>query len=334
MAASKTVLLTGASGFIGQYLFPVLQSLGFQVRCASRDPERARLAFPDRDWVSFDTKDVASMARAMEGCEVAYYLLHFLHYGKGFADEEEAAAKRFRQAADLVQLPRVIYLGGVAPRERPSLHLRARMTTGIALRGGRGSAVELRAAMVLGAGSASWLLVRDLVDRLPFMLLPRWLRNHSWPVAVEDAVAALALCAMDGSIEAGAYDIPGSERVTHQALLAQTAKAMHRRPWLVPVPVLSPRLSSYWIAGVTRARLKLTRELVCGLAEDLDPSGPVFWNELDGYRPCSLHDAIDLALRDEKTKGMPSAEALQRTVHRTHQMLDLRRPHAALLASS
>lgn len=302
------VLLTGATGFVGRHLYPALASAGISVTCASRSPERARRRFPDRTWVYLDMDDPGSIDTAMRGCTAAYYLIHRIAHHPGdratYPARERRGASAFARAAGRAGLQRIVYLGGVAPRQRPSRHLRARLDTGAILRAGPVATVELRAAMIIGAGSESWRIVRDLAARLPAMVLPRWLRNHSWPVAIDDVVAALvASLYLERD---GWFDAPGPERLSHIELLRRAAMALrHRRPLSVSVPVLTPRLSSYWIGLISDVDLAMARELVEGLQSDLDPGGERIWAHLPGHQRLSVDEAMRRALAAEAAVTPP-----------------------------
>jgi hypothetical protein len=173
--------------------------------------------------------------------------------------------------------------------------------------------------MVMGAGSASWQMVRDLAARLPAMILPRWLRNHSQPVFVDDVVLALLASLSLPLPESRWLDLPGPEALTHRELLDRVAERLGRRPLLVDVPVLTPKLSSYWIALVTRTRWSLARELVQGLTSDLLPSGDSVWDQLPAacrssegrcLHPTEIDRAIELCLSDERQlKDEPKGES-------------------------
>ena len=171
-----------------------------------------------------------------------------------------------------------MYLGGVAPSGPPSEHLRSRLEVGEALRGGAVPALELRASMVVGAGSASWQIVRDLAARLPAMVLPRWLRSRTQPLAVDDAVAALVAGLALPLAGSAAFDLPGPQVLTGRAILEQTARVLGlRRPRVVEVPLLNPWLSSQWVRLVTRADWPVARELVLGLTSDLLARDDRYW---------------------------------------------------------
>lgn len=306
------ILLTGATGFIGSHVVIALAAAGYEVRCATRDAAAARTRHPDRAWVELDLEQPATLSAALAGCDAAIYLVHGM--GAGHADypaHEQIAAESFARAAADAQLRRIVYLGGVIPKRGASRHLRSREHTGQILRSGPVDTIELRAAMVIGAGSTSWSMVRDLARRLPAMVLPRWLRNVSYPVAVEDVVTGLVAALELPDTGARLFDLPGPERITHRDVLVRVAAAMGHKRLMLSVPVLTPRLSSYWIALVTRTDLAMAKELVEGVRSDLEPSHESLWDHL-GCRPMALDEAIRRALRDDAVTDVPSAAMCRR----------------------
>jgi uncharacterized protein YbjT (DUF2867 family) len=293
------VLLAGASGFVGRYLYPALVAAGHEVLCGSRDPDSARARQPDRRWVRLDVADRKTVEASLEGCQGAYYLVHGMADGADYPEREAHSATSFAAAAEARSLERIVYLGGVLPAgQRPSRHLRSRQRTGELLRAGAVPTIELRAAMIVGAGSASWTMVRDLSARLPAMILPRWLRNHSYPIGIDDVVRALVVALELPREGSSVLELPGPERMTHRELLQRVAGVLGRQRVMVNVPVLTPRLSSYWIALVTRVDRHLAQELVEGLRYDLDPQGENFWEHTE-HQPMALEEAARLALQDE-----------------------------------
>ena len=303
-----TVLLTGATGFVGSHLVVALRAAGYTVRCATRSPDGARAKAPELEWVALDLLQPATLAPALAACDAAVFLVHAMGGGHDddYPQRERDGAQAFAAAAERAGLRRIVYLGGVIPATAASRHLRSRQRTGEILRAGSVETIELRAAMVIGAGSTSWIMVRDLARRLPAMLLPRWLRNTSFPIAIEDVVrglvAALALPAGASRI----YELPGLERLTHREILVRAAAAMGHHPLLLSVPILTPRLSSYWIALVTRTSLAMARELVEGVRANLEPTGTSLWDEIR-QQPMAIDEAIRRALSDEAAPALPSA---------------------------
>ena len=311
------ILLTGASGFVGSHVAVALAAAGHRVRCATRKPDQAIAQHADRVWVELDLERPETLPSALAGCDAAIYLVHGMDAGHDdYPVRERREAEAFAAAAASAGLARIVYLGGVMPAHGASRHLASRAQTGEVLRGGPVETIELRAAMIVGAGSASWMMVRDLARRLPAMLLPRWLRNVSYPIAIEDVVAgivaALALPASGSRI----LELPGPERIRHADLLQRVALAMGHRRMMISVPVLTPRLSSYWIALVTRTSLAMAKELVEGVRHDLVPSGESLW-QLVPHRPMRLDDAIARALGDDDAAQVPSPAMRGRLAHRT-----------------
>jgi uncharacterized protein YbjT (DUF2867 family) len=237
----------------------------------------------------------------MEGCQVAFYLVHGMgELGAGWAEREVRAAETFARAASLAHLERLVYLGGISPSGAPSEHLRARLRTGEALRDGPVPCLELRAGMIVGEGSASWTIVRDLAARLPAMVLPAWLVHRSEPVALDDVVAALVAATRFPSPRSEAWDLPGPEALSGNEILRRVAAVMGRRPLLFRVPFVSPSLSSHWIRLVTRADHRLAAELVEGLTSDLLATRPGFWTAAGLPTPIALEEAARRALADER----------------------------------
>ena len=310
----ERILLTGASGFIGGHLHDRLVAGGHEVRCLTRRPEAARQRWPDRTWVGGDVGDPPSLASALQGCQAAYYLVHGMASGRpGWADDELRWAEDFGEAAGAAGLQRIVYLGGVAPLGVASEHLRSRLDTGETLRSGPVPCLELRAGMIVGAGSASWIIVRDLAARLPAMVLPAWLAHRSEPVAVDDVVAALLAGARLPLPRSTWWDVPGPEALSGTEILLRVAAVMGRRPLLLRVPLVTPRLSSHWIRLVTRADFTVARELVEGLTSDLLAARPGFWAAAGLPPPMVLEDAARLALAETSAELSPAgrlAEAL------------------------
>ncbi len=307
-----TILLTGASGFVGSHLEIALVAAGHTVRCATRTVAEAVAQHPDRTWVELDLERPETLPAALAGCDVAFYLVHGMAGGRDdYPERERGEAEAFAHAAAGANLRRVIYLGGVMPARSASRHLASRARVGEILRAGTVEAIELRAAMVIGTGSASWTMVRDLARRLPLMVLPRWLRNVSYPIAIEDVVVGLVAALELPATGARVLELPGPERIRHRDLLVRVAAALgYKRP-MINVPVLTPRLSSYWIALVTRTPLALAKELVEGVRHDLVPTGESLWSLID-RRPMPLDAAIAAALRDDDAASTPSAAMSER----------------------
>jgi uncharacterized protein YbjT (DUF2867 family) len=306
--SARTILLTGATGFVGGAVRPALVRAGWQVRCLTRNAARARARTPGLDWVEGDVADPASCARALEGSAAALYLVHGIGEGPDYHGRERAAAATFADAAARAGVDRIVYLGGVAPAGRGggSEHLRSRLDVGAALRAGPVTTIELRASMIVGFGSLSWLIVRDLAARLPVMVLPRWLKSRTQPIAIDDVVAALER-ALDLPVTASAwFDLPGPVTLSGREILEQTAEIMGLgHPRMVELPLLSPRLSSLWVRFVTRAQWSVAREVVVGLTEDLLATDDGFWSLIDHPDRLPFAEAARRALDAERSRRRP-----------------------------
>ena len=299
--ASAPLLLTGATGFVGGAVRAALAREGWRPRCLTRDLERARKREPTFDWVQGDVADPASCARALAGCRAALYLVHGIGAGGDYHRHEVAAASTFSQAAATAGVERIVYLGGVAPAGAGSEHLRSRLEVGEALRAGPVETIELRASMIVGHGSLSWLIVRDLAARLPFMVLPRWLKSRTQTVAIDDVVIALVRALDLPPAGSASFDIPGPGTLSGKEILEETARIMGLPPpRVIELPLLSPRLSSLWVHFVTRADWPVARQVVIGLTEDLLARDDRFWQLIGHSRRLSFAAAASLALDAER----------------------------------
>jgi uncharacterized protein YbjT (DUF2867 family) len=283
----QTILVAGATGFVGSALVAALRRQRYRVRaCARNVGDLPRT--DDLSYVRCDLLDPSSLPSVLAGVEAAYYLVHSLG-GPGYRELDRRAASTFAEAAALAGVRRIVYLGGVAPKGRPSEHLASRLEVGEILRAGRVPTVELRAGMIVGPGSASWQIVRDLALRLPAMVLPAWLDSRLCPIALDDVITAL-LDALEIPLPRSAhYDVPGPEVLTSKEILERIAALEGRRVPSVSLPWLTPRLSAMWLRLVTRADFVLARELVFGLTEDLLPEDHRYW-ELTGHPPAISFD--------------------------------------------
>jgi uncharacterized protein YbjT (DUF2867 family) len=293
-----TVLVLGATGFVGRALTSALVDAGAHVRASSR--REARDGLPGVEWAVCDVRAPETLSRAFAGVDCLYYLVHSMgEGGRTFRATERRCAEAVGRAAADSGVRRIVYLGGVQPAGRPSQHLASRLEVGAILRAGRVPTLELRAAMIIGNGSASWQILRDLALRLPFMLLPRWLESKSCPIALPDVVTAL-LDARSVSLDGSAwFDVPGPELLSARAMLMIVAELEGRRLPAVRVPLLTPRLSGAWLRLITGADYDVARELVLGLREDLLPRDRRYW-ELTGHPPAwSFRAAAKSALETE-----------------------------------
>lgn len=308
---TSRVLLTGATGFVGSALLPLLLADGWRVRATSRRPPEGE-APEGLEWVRCDVDDRGSVRAALTGCTSAYYLIHSMSDGDDYDVRERKAARAFAEIAEEVGVSRIVYLGGVQPTHGASKHLRSRAETGRALASTSVPVVELRAAMIVGPGSASWHITRDLALRLPAMVLPKWLESRSEPVADVDVFAAL-LDALRRENIAGVYGIPGPDALSARAMLMKVAALRGSQPLTLDIPLLSPRLSSGWIQLITRADPHLARELVEGLRGDLLNHEPDYFTTM-GHSPLPFAEAAAQALEREPGSSSRVARFVERFV--------------------
>ena len=300
------VLVLGASGYVGSHLIPRLVERGHEVRAAGRRPE----ALAARGWqgvetVRVDALDPGSLAEAFEGIELVYYLIHSMASGKDFPELDRRAATHVREAGATAGVGRIIYLGGLQPREAASAHLDSRRETGEVLRSGPVPVTEMRAGIVVGPGSAAFEVIRDLVYHLPVMVTPRWVDSVTQPIALDDLIDYLVRLP-ETETAGGIYDVGGPETLRYRDMLTRFARVIGKRLLIVRVPVLTPRLSSYWLDLVTAVPTSVARPLIDGLRHDLviDPGA-----DLAGSIPLPLHtyeEAVRAALEAERDTEMPA----------------------------
>jgi uncharacterized protein YbjT (DUF2867 family) len=298
-ALSSLVLIAGASGYVGGRLLPVLENRGQRVRCLARHPEalRERVA-PTTEVVAGDVLDPQSLPAAMEGVHTAYYLVHAMASANSFEHEDRSAAESFAAAARAAGVSRIIYLGGLGRGDQLSAHLRSRQEVGRILRESGVTTIEFRTSIIVGSGSVSFEIVRALVEKLPVMTTPTWVKTRTQPIAVEDVIAYLVE-ALDVTAEGSrVFEIGGSDQVSYLDLMKEYAQRRGLKRWMIPVPVLSPRLSSLWLGIVTPVYARVGRELVESLRNQTivtDRSA----DQVFSVRPLGFRDAVKRALVNE-----------------------------------
>jgi uncharacterized protein YbjT (DUF2867 family) len=295
-----TVLVTGATGYVGGRLVRALDRRGERVRCLARRPLNLRSQVPpDVEVVSGDVLEPATLAPALAGVRTAFYLVHSIGSDEAFEAHDREGARNFARAARAAGVRRIVYLGGLGERgDHLSPHLRSRHEVGDLLRESGVPVIEFRASIIIGSGSLSFEMVRSLAERLPVMVTPRWVSVAAQPIAIGDVLAYL-IAAMDvEDAQNHVFEIGGADVVSYGDILREYARQRGLRRWMIPVPVLTPRLSSLWLALVTPLYARVGRKLIDSIEHATivrdDAARRVF-----PIRPRSTRDAIADALANE-----------------------------------
>lgn len=305
MAAATTkadinkVLVTGVTGYIGGRLVPALLAAGYQVRVLARDPGRLQ----GRPWLAEvecmrgDVLQPETLAEAMCGVTVAYYLIHSMRGSRDFHERDVAGARHFGQAAKAQGVQRIIYLGGLGDSDGDlSEHLRSRQQTGDALRESGVPVTEFRAGVIVGSGSLSFEMIRYLTERVPIMICPRWVYTRVQPIGIRDTMNYLVSALRTPESAGKIIEIGGADVMRYVDMMMGYAKARGLRRYVLPVPVLTPRLSSYWVHWVTPVPSDIARPLIEGLRNEVivrDPSARTLFPHI---QPMTFAAAVALAL--------------------------------------
>ncbi|MFM8580135.1 MAG: NAD(P)H-binding protein, partial [Planctomycetaceae bacterium] len=295
--AGQRVLLTGATGYVGGRLLPLLEQAGVRVRCLARRPESLRSKVgPETEVIAGDVFDEASLDRALAGVDTAYYLVHSMGATGDFEQEDRRAAESFARAATRAGVKRIVYLGGLGSRDQNlSKHLRSRQETGDVLRTADVQVIEFRASIVIGSGSLSFEMIRALTERLPVMICPKWVQVLAQPIAIEDLLQYLVAALDLPSGPSQVFEIGGPDQVSYGQIMREYARQRGLRRWLIPVPLLTPYLSSLWLGLVTPLYARVGRKLVESLRNPTLVSNNLAESIFE-IRPRGVADAIARAL--------------------------------------
>jgi uncharacterized protein YbjT (DUF2867 family) len=293
----QRVLLTGATGYVGGHLLPLLEAEGVQVRCMARNAGAIRPRVASRtEVVEADLLEKASLPDALAGVHTAYYLVHSMGTGDGFEEFDRRAAENFGDAAHAAGVQHVIYLGGLGDEsETLSPHLRSRQEVGRILRASGVRVTELRASIVLGKGSLSFEMIRSLTERLPVMVTPQWVDVQAQPIAIDDLLEYLLAARRTPWDDSRIYEIGGRDRMSYGDLMREYAAQRGLVRWMIPVPVLTPWLSSLWLELVTPLYADVGRKLIESIRN-----------------PTVVQD--ESALRDFPVEPMTVSQAMQRAL--------------------
>lgn len=307
---ASLILVTGATGYIGGRLVPRLLSDGYRVRCLVRDSSRLE----GRSWqgkieiVAADVLKPDSLAAAMNGVRVAYYLIHSMGAGADFEQRDLDAARNFGRAAKSAGVERIVYLGALAQSASAlSEHLRSRQHTGAALREAGVPVTEFRAGVIVGSGSLSFEMVRYLTERVPLMICPRWVYTRTQPIGIRDVLSYLSESLSVPKSTGRIIEIGGSEVVTYRDMMMTYANVRGLKRWLVPVPVLTPRLSSLWVNLVTPIPAAIARPLVEGLRNENVVTDSVARELFPSIHPASYRTSVERALEQLEASTVETA---------------------------
>jgi uncharacterized protein YbjT (DUF2867 family) len=298
---SSVVLVFGASGYVGSHLVPALVARGRRVRAAARQRRvlEAR-GWQDVELVEADALVPASLEGALSGVDTAYYLVHSMAAGPRFGDLDREAATHFAAAAARCGVRQIVYLGGLVPSDAKSEHLVSRKETGDRLREGSVPVIEIRAGIVVGPGSAAYEVIRDLVYHLPVMVTPRWVQSRSSPIALANLIEYLVRVAELPQAQGRILDAGGPEYLSYEAMMRAFGEVVGKTPRILRVPVLTPTLSSYWLALVTTVPARIGRALVGGLRHDI-PAHDADLRALVPQRLLTFREAVVAALEAERS---------------------------------
>lgn len=267
MLRVREILLTGASGYVGGRLLAALHHNGFTVRCLARNPASLESKVPAGiEVVQGDVLDAASLRPALQGIDTAYYLVHSMGSTGKFEEQDRTGAQNFGAAALAEGVKKIVYLGGLGEDgDELSAHISSRQEVGEILRASGVPVVELRASIVIGSGSLSFEMIRSLVERLPVMITPKWVTTLAQPIAISDVVEYLMAVAERPFRQSKIYEIGGPDVVSYGDLMHEYARQRGLKRYMIPVPFLSPRLSSLWLALITPLYARVGRKLIDSL---------------------------------------------------------------------
>jgi uncharacterized protein YbjT (DUF2867 family) len=309
----RLILVTGATGYVGGRLVPRLLEKGYRVRCLARDAS----GLEGQGWKGVevaigDVLEYSTLRPALQGVDTAYYLVHAMGGGEeGFESRDLYAAQNFGRAAQEAGVRRIIYLGGLGRDEDElSPHLRSRHEVGEQLRSWEVVVTEFRAGVIIGAGSVSFGLVRCLTERVPILISPRWVSTLTQPIAIDDVLRYLVECLEKPETENRILEIGGRDILSYGQMMLTYAKVRGLKRWLVPVPVLTPRLSSWWVRLVTPLPVSVARPLIDGVKNQVIVEDPTA-RQLFSFMPMGYEEAVRLALKRADTGKKYPMRSLQ-----------------------
>ena len=297
---NKLIMLTGATGYVGGRLLQMLEQHGYRVRCMARRPENlVPRVGPSTQVVKGDVLDLESLQSALKGVSVAYYLVHSMSSEGSFEENDRKAAHNFGNIAKAAGVERIIYLGGLGNDDDDlSPHLRSRQEVGKILRQSGVPLLEFRASIVIGSGSLSFQLIRSLVERLPIMITPKWVQVSAQPIAIEDLIEYLEAALFVPDSGCRVYEIGGADQVSYADIMRIYGSCRNIGVRMIPVPFLSPHISSLWLGLITPLYARIGRKLIQSIVHPTvvcDESALKVFN----IQPMGVNDAIRRAIDNE-----------------------------------
>lgn len=293
------VLLTGATGYIGKRLLPVLVEKGYFVICCVRDKDKFHAEESIRDRIKVIEVDLnvpATLGNIPDEIDLAYYLVHSMSTSKEFDELEKKSAVNFRERLDKTKVKQVIYLGGIVNSQTLSRHLNSRRNVEIELGKGRYALTTVRAGIIIGSGSASFEIIRDLVEKLPVMIAPKWLKTKCQPIGISDVIKILTEILNNEKTFHHSYDIAGNEILSYREMLLEFASVRGLKRYIWSIPVMTPKLSSYWLYFITSTSYKLAASLVDSMKVEVIAKDNELLKLLD-IKPLSYRESIRQAFR-------------------------------------
>jgi uncharacterized protein YbjT (DUF2867 family) len=294
------ILLTGASGYVGGRLLFALEQAGFHIRCIARNPDNLKPRVAETtEVVAGNVLEIDSLRPALAGIDIAYYLVHSMGASSDFEETDRKGAENFATAAKEAGIQRIIYLGGLGDSSKElSTHLRSRHEVADIFRSSGVQVIEFQASVIIGSGSLSFEMVRGLVERLPVMITPKWVFARAQPIAITDVISYLVAAATLQVEGDQTYQIGGPDQISYEGLMKEYAKQRGLKRYLIPVPFLTPRLSSLWLGLVTPLYARVGRKLIDSIQHStiVEDDGPA---KIFGIHPIGVKDAIALAMRNE-----------------------------------
>jgi uncharacterized protein YbjT (DUF2867 family) len=293
------ILLTGATGYIGKRLLPLLLSHGNEVVCCVRD--KSRFHFPENfinkiEVVEVDFLDPESIKNIPDDIDAAYYLIHSMSGASNYDELESISANYFIEKINQTNAKQIIYLSGIVNDQSLSKHLSSRKAVEEILKTASVPSTVLRAGIIVGSGSASFEIIRDLVDKLPIMITPKWLNTKCQPIAISDVLEFLIRSLLNPLTYNQSFDIGGPDVLTYKEMLLEFAKAKNLKRYIFTVPVMTPKLSSYWLYFVTSTSFKLASALVSSMKVEVICRDNNI-NSILGVKPITYRQALERALK-------------------------------------